>query len=101
MYGAHHEIVNLSNPGAPGKRYTVVGNICEVDDFGQDRELAEVREGDVLAIENAGAYGFCMSSNYNARFRPPEVLILDGEARLIRRRETLEDLLRNQIEIEL
>lgn len=94
MYDAWHEIANASNPDAPAKTYTVVGNICETDTFGADRKLAEVREGDLLIIRNAGAYGYSMASNYNSRFRPAEVLIESGKAKLIRRRDTLEDLLR-------
>ncbi len=97
MYDAYHEIVNISNAGADHKIYTVVGNICETDTLGADRKLNEVREGDILAIKNAGAYGYMMASNYNSRFRPAEVLILDGKARLIRERDTWEDLIRGQI----
>lgn len=99
MYDAYHEIVNISNPKGPQKVYTVVGNICETDTLGADRKLNEVREGDLLVIKNAGAYGYSMASNYNSRFRPAEVLILDGEAKLIRKRDTLEDLLRGQIDV--
>ena len=98
LYQAYHEMVNLSNPEGTKRIYTIVGNICETDTFGSDRKLSEVREGDLLALMNAGAYGYMMSSNYNSRLRPAEVLILDGEAKLIRRRETLEDLLRTQVE---
>lgn len=76
--------------------HTVVGNICETDTFAWDRPLNEVREGDLLAIHNAGAYGHSMASNYNSRLRPPEVLVQDGKAQLIRRRETIDDLLRTQ-----
>lgn len=94
MYDAYHEIVNISNPTGSHKMYTVVGNICETDTLGADRKLNEVREGDLLAIKNAGAYGYSMASNYNSRFRPAEVLVLNGEAKLIRRRDTLEDLAR-------
>jgi diaminopimelate decarboxylase len=95
MYGAYHHIVNVSNPPPGGRTriYTVVGNICETDTFGWDRQLTEVREGDLLAILNAGAYGHSMASNYNSRLRPPEVLVKDGTMGLIRRRETLNDLL--------
>lgn len=99
MYDAYHEIVNISNPTGSQKVYTVVGNICETDTLGSDRKLNEVREGDLLAIKNAGAYGYSMASNYNSRFRPAEVLIIDGEAKLIRRRDTLEDILRGQIDV--
>jgi diaminopimelate decarboxylase len=100
MYDAWHDIVNISNPAGPQKLYTVVGYICETDTFGSDRKLNEVREGDILAIKNAGAYGFSMASNYNSRLRPAEVLLLNGQAKLIREREKLEDLLRNQREVD-
>ncbi|TXI68643.1 MAG: diaminopimelate decarboxylase [Cyclobacteriaceae bacterium] len=99
MYDAYHEIVNASNPTGSQKVYTVVGNICETDTLGADRKLNEVREGDLLVIKNAGAYGYSMASNYNSRLRPAEVLITNGEAKLIRRRDTLEDLLRGQIDV--
>ncbi len=99
MYDAYHEIVNVTNPTGSPKMYTVVGNICETDTLGSDRKLNEVREGDLLAIKNAGAYGYSMSSNYNSRLRPAEVLIINGEAKLIRRRDTFEDLLRGQIDV--
>lgn len=99
MYDAYHEIINASNPTGTQKVYTVVGNICETDTLGADRKLNEVREGDLLVFKNAGAYGYSMASNYNSRLRPAEVLIVNGEAKLIRRRDTLEDLLRGQIDI--
>src|SRR5690606_10181868 len=99
MYDAHHEVVNISNLTGPERVYTMVGYICETDTIAADRKLKEVRVDDVLAILNAGAYGFSMSSNYNSRLRPPEVLILDGNTKLIRKRETFEDILRHQIEI--
>jgi len=99
MYGAYHHILNLSNPEGPTKKYDVVGYICETDTFATDRELPEVRPGDVLAFLNAGAYGFSMSSHYNARYRPAEVLIDEGQARLVRRRETLDDLLLTQLNV--
>ena len=98
MYGAYHHIVNVSDPEGRNRIYTVVGNVCETDTFGWDRQLNEVREGDLLAILNAGAYGHAMASNYNSRFRPPEVLVENGKARIIRRRETLADLLATQVE---
>lgn len=100
FYNAYHEIENISNPGGEKKLYSVVGNICESDTFGFDRLISEVRENDILAIKNAGAYGFSMSNQYNARLRPAEALIVDGEIKLIRRRETLEDLYRNEVELE-
>ncbi len=99
MYDAYHTIVNVSNPSGPIGTYTVVGNICETDTFGSDRELNEVREGDLLVIQNAGAYGYSMASNYNSRLRPAEVMILNGEAKLIRHRDTLEQILAGQIDI--
>lgn len=97
MYDAYHHIVNISNPGGRKKIYTVTGNICETDTFAADRELNEIREGDVLAFYNAGAYGFEMASNYNSRYKPAEVMVKDRKAKLIRRRDTMEDLLRNQV----
>lgn len=96
MYDAYHHITNISNPQGRKRFYSVVGYICETDTFGFDRKMDEVTEGDVLAIHNAGAYGFSMSSNYNSRYRPAEVLIYEGKAHLIRKRETFEDLVRNQ-----
>ena len=101
MYDAYHEIINISNPGGSQKLYTVVGYICETDTLGSDRKLSEVKEGDILVLKNAGAYGYSMASNYNSRFRPAEVLILNGEPRLIREREKLEDLVRGQVEIDI
>lgn len=101
MYDAYHAIGNISNPAGTQRVYTVVGYICETDTLGADRKLNEVREGDLLLIKNSGAYGFMMSSNYNSRFRPPEVLIHKGEAHLIRKRETMDDLIKNQVLINL
>ncbi|GAB4028103.1 diaminopimelate decarboxylase [Spirosoma gilvum] len=100
MYDAYHDIKNISNPTGEPKTYNVVGYICETDTFATDRTLPEVRPGDVLSFENAGAYGFSMSSNYNARFRPAEVLVYEGKPYLIRQRETFEDLMRGQEIIE-
>jgi diaminopimelate decarboxylase len=99
FYGAYHIIENISNPNGPEKSYTVTGNICETDTFAEDRLLPEIREGDYLVFRNAGAYGYEMASNYNSRFRPAEVLVLDGKAHLIRKREAFEDLLKNQVEV--
>lgn len=99
FYNAYHHIENCSNTQGEQKLYSVVGYICETDTFGYDRLISEVREGDVLAIRNAGAYGFSMSNQYNARLRPAEVLVRNGKAHLIRRRETLEDIYRNEVEI--
>lgn len=101
MYDAYHDMFNVSNPAGTSRVYTVVGYICETDTLGSDRKLNELHEGDVIAIKNAGAYGYSMSNNYNSRFRPAEVLVINGEAKLIRKRETLDDLLRNQVEVEI
>jgi len=97
FYDAWHTIENISNPSGPIKKYNVVGNICETDTFASDRELNEIREGDYLVFRNAGAYCFEMSSNYNARLKPAEILIKDGRPRLIRKADVFEDLLRNQV----
>nr|AOE08490.1 diaminopimelate decarboxylase [uncultured bacterium] len=101
FYGSHHEITNISNPRGKERFYTVVGYICETDTFGSNRKISEITEGDILAFKNAGAYCFTMASNYNSRCRPAEVLWYEGEAHLIRKRETLEDLMQNQILINL
>jgi diaminopimelate decarboxylase len=99
FYGAYHEIENISNPSGEKRKYNVVGNICETDTFAEDRFLPEIREGDLLVFRNAGAYGFEMASNYNSRFKPAEVMMKNGKAHLIRRRDNMDDLLRNQEEI--
>jgi diaminopimelate decarboxylase len=99
LYDAYHKIVNISNTTGRQRFYTVVGYICETDTFGVNRRMHEIAEGDILAFYNAGAYCFTMSSNYNSRYRPAEVFILDGKAHLVRERETLDDLLKNQVEI--
>ena len=101
MYEAYHRIGNLSNEAGAPRIYTVVGNICETDTFAWDRTLPEVREGDYLVFYNAGAYGFEMSSNFNSRLKPAEVMVKDGKPHLIRKRDTIDDLLKNQIEIEI
>jgi diaminopimelate decarboxylase len=98
MYEAYHRIENISNPGGNTRIYTVVGNICETDTFAWDRKLNEVREGDFLVFYNAGAYGFEMSSNFNSRLKPAEVLVKDGKNILIRKRDEFDDLLKNQVE---
>ena len=101
FYDAYHEIINVSRPEGKTRIYTVVGYICETDTFGWNRKLTEASEGDYLLFKNAGAYCFAMSSNYNSRYRPAEVLVHRGKDHLIRKREDMEDLLRNQIEIGL
>ena len=98
FYNSYHRIENISNETGPKKKYTVVGNICETDTFAEDREINEIKEGDYLVFYNAGAYGFEMSSNFNSRLKPAEVLVKNGTPVLIRRRDVFEDLLRNQLE---
>ena len=97
LYGSQHYIENISNPKGKERFYTVVGYICETDTFANNRRIAEIKEGDLLCFRNAGAYCFSMSSNYNSRYKPAEVLWKDGKGILIRARETFEDLLKNQI----
>lgn len=99
LYGASHEIVNISNPDGKERYYSVVGYICETDTFGSNRRISEITEGDLLCFKNAGAYCFTMASNYNSRYRPAEVLWHEGKAYLIRERETFEDLVRNQVDL--
>lgn len=101
MYDSYHSIINISKTEGRKRIYTVVGYICETDTFGVNRQMYEIQEGDILCIKNAGAYCFTMASNYNSRFRPPEVLIYKGQHHLIRKRETMDDLLYNQVEVEL
>jgi len=99
FYDAYHRIENISNPDGVEKKYSVVGNICETDTFAWDRNIKEVREGDYLVFYNAGAYGFEMSSNFNSRLRPAEVLVKDGKPHVIRKRESFDDILRNLVDI--
>ena len=100
FYDAYHHIINLDNLVGPMRYYTVVGYICETDTFGWDRKINEIKEGDILAFKNAGAYAFMMSSNYNSRYRPAEIAIYNGQAHLIRKRETMENILANQVEVD-
>jgi len=97
MYDAYHHIVNITNPDGQPKIYTITGNICETDTFAAGRPVSEIREGDILAFYNAGAYGFEMASNYNSRYKPAEVLFRDGQVKLIRKRDEFSDLLKNQV----
>ncbi|MDR2122770.1 MAG: diaminopimelate decarboxylase [Flavobacteriaceae bacterium] len=101
FYNAYHNITNISNPDGRLRFYTVVGYICETDTFGTNRKISEIREGDFLCFENAGAYCFSMSSNYNSRLKPAEILLLNGKPHIIRRRERLEDLLSTTEEISI
>ena len=100
LYGSHHEILNISNPKGNERFYTVVGYICETDTFGSNRKIAEISEGDILVFKNAGAYCFTMASNYNSRYRPAEILWHNEKAHLIRKAETFEDIIQNQILID-
>jgi len=100
FYDAYHEVVNISRTIGKTRIYTVVGYICETDTFGWNRKITEISEGDYLLFKNAGAYCYAMSSNYNSRYRPAEVLIHEGKDYLIRKRENFEDLTRNVIEAE-
>ena len=100
FYGSHHEIINISNSKGKQRFYTVVGYICETDTFGSNRKINEISEGDFLAFKNAGAYCFSMSSNYNSRYRPAEILWHNKKAHLIRNVETFEELIQNQILID-
>lgn len=97
FYGSYHHIENISNPDGKERFYSVVGYICETDTFANNRRITEIKEGDLLCFHNAGAYCFSMASNYNSRFRPAEVLWYEGKAHLIRKRETMKDLLKNQV----
>lgn len=99
LYGSHHQIENLSNPSGKERFYSVVGYICETDTFANNRKIPEITEGDLLVFRNSGAYCFSMASNYNSRYRPAEVLWHEGKAHLIRKRETFEDILHNQVEM--
>lgn len=101
FYDAHHHIVNISNPKGAQKLYDVVGYICETDTFAENRLIQETKAGDLLAFFNAGAYCFSMASNYNSRFRPAEVFVYNGVDYLVRKRETFEDLMANQIEVDV
>lgn len=99
LYGSHHHIENISNPEGKERFYSVVGYICETDTFGSNRKIAEIKEGDLLVFKNCGAYCFSMASNYNSRYRPAEILWHEGKAHLIRKTESFEDILQNQVEI--
>ena len=96
FYGSKHSIENISSNSNEIKNYSVVGYICETDTFSEKVNLKKTNEGDILCFKNAGAYCFSMSSNYNSRFRPPEVLVSNNEIKLIRKRESFKDLIRNQ-----
>ena len=98
LYQAYHEIVPVKPRPGRARTVDVVGPVCETGDFfARDRKLAPLQPGDLVALLDAGAYGMAQSSNYNTRPRAAEVLIENSEARLIRRRETMTDLLATEI----
>ena len=101
MYDSYHHISNISNPKGRERYYSVVGYICETDTFGTNRRINELTEGDILCFHNAGAYCFSMASNYNSRYKPAEVMVHNGVDYLIRQRDTFEDILRNQQNIDI
>ena len=96
MYDSYHHITNISNPAGRDRYYSVVGYICETDTFGSNRRIPEISEEDVLCFHNTGAYCFSMASNYNSRYLPAEVMVHQGKDYLIRKRQTIEDILHNQ-----
>ena len=98
LYSAYHEIVPISPHTENRLNYDVVGPVCESGDFfARDRELPVVSEGDLMAILDAGAYGMSLASNYNSRPRPAEVMVDGDKSKLVRQRETIKDLLRNEL----
>ena len=101
FYDSYHHIVNISNPEGKKRFYTIVGYICETDTFGTNRQICEIKEGDILSFKNAGAYCYSMASNYNSRYRPAEVLVYKGKDYLIRERETIEDIINKQVDVSL
>jgi len=101
FYDSYHHIVNLSNPEGKKRFYTIVGYICETDTFGANRQICEIKEGDILSFKNAGAYCYSMASNYNSRYRPAEVLVYKGKGYLIRERETIEDIINKQVDVSI
>jgi diaminopimelate decarboxylase len=96
MYDSYHHITNISNTKGRDRYYSVVGYICETDTFGSNRRITEISEEDVLCFHNAGAYCFSMASNYNSRYLPAEVMLVNGKDYLIRKRQTIQDILHNQ-----
>ena len=101
FYDSYHHIVNISNPEGKKRFYTIVGYICETDTFGTNRQICEIKEGDILSFQNAGAYCYSMASNYNSRYRPAEVLVYMGKDYLIRERETIEDIINKQVDVSI
>ena len=101
FYDSYHHIENISNPEGKKRSYTIVGYICETDTFGTNRQICEIKEGDILSFNNAGAYCYSMASNYNSRYRPAEVLVYKGNDYLIRERETIEDIVNKQMDVSI
>jgi diaminopimelate decarboxylase len=98
LYGAHHDILPVSASRGERQRFDVVGPICETGDFfARDRELPSTSPGELLAIMDAGAYGMSLASNYNTRPRAAEVMVKGRRARIIRKRESVADLMRNEL----
>jgi diaminopimelate decarboxylase len=118
LYGSYHEIVSVERleetgsvpskvrkddtevfPPSTGEKMDIVGPVCESGDFfAQDREVPELRAGDLLAVMSAGAYGFVMASNYNSRPLPAEALVRGEKVALIRKRQTIDDLVRDEVD---
>ena len=97
LYQSHHEILPVRRQNRGEILADVVGPVCESGDFlARDRKLANVLPGDVLAVATTGAYGFVAASNYNSRVRPPEILVENGSWRIVRARETCDDLIRGE-----
>lgn len=101
FYNSYHHIENISNPKGRERFYSIVGYICETDTFGTNRRISEIAEDDILCFHNAGAYCYSMASNYNSRYRPAEVMIYKGKDYLIRKRETFDDIIRNQEQLSI
>lgn len=101
FYNSYHHITNISNPKGKERYYSIVGYICETDTFASNRRISEIKEDDILCFHNSGAYCFSMASNYNSRYRPAEVLVYKESDFLIRKAETFEDLVRNQVPVEI
>ena len=100
LYGAEHDVINVKKSESKANNWTIVGPICESSDVLAKDYLLKASEGDVLAVKTAGAYGHVMSSNYNSRRKPPEILVDGNKYKIIRKRESYEDLMKNEVNIE-
>jgi len=100
LYGAKHDVINVKKSESKANNWTIVGPICESSDVLAKDYLLKASEGDVLAVKTAGAYGHVMSSNYNSRRKPPEILVDGNKYKIIRKRESYEDLMKNEVNIE-